>query len=115
MDDFVNFPDTNVAVAPSSGGLTLTVTSGHGGDLPVPPFNAVVCAFNQRPRKTNATIIRVTGIVDDELTFLRTQEFSNDRTILVGDAIYAAVTKKFIDDLLSTSEARAAARMVNRC
>lgn len=100
MDAHKNFAYSAVATAPSpaSSGLTLVVTAGQGAKFPATPFNAVVWAASAIPITTNSEIIRVTGISTDTLTFLRQQEGSASRSILVGDQIAAAITDKALDE-----------------
>lgn len=101
FDDHKNFAYSTVATAPSpaSSGLTLVVQAGEGTRFPAVPFNAVVWPQGQIPIVTNATIIRVTGISTDTLTFTRQTEGSANRSIVVGDQIGANITDKTLTDI----------------
>jgi hypothetical protein len=103
MDEYKNFAYGSVAIAPSpaASGLSLSVQAGEGALFPAVPFNAVVCAaIPQTPISTSAEIVRVTSKGSgDDWTIVRTQESSSARSILVGDQIFAAITKKTLDDL----------------
>lgn len=101
-DQHANFAYSTVATAPSpaTSGTSLGVQTGDGAGLPTPPFNAVVCPANANPpRASSSEIVRVTAIVGDTLTIVRAQEGTSARTILVGDQIFAAITKKTLTDI----------------
>lgn len=106
-DTHANFAYSAVVTAPSpaSSGTTLTVTTGEGALFPTVPFNAVVWAYNAIPTVYNATIVRVTNIAGDVLTFTRTQEGAANRSILVTDQISAPLTKKLLTDIESAIDA----------
>jgi len=124
-DSHANFAASLVAVAPSpaSSGLSLSVSAGDAVKFSAVPFNASVWPAAVQPTTTNATIIRVTGIAGDVLTFVRTQEGSSNRTILVGDQIAETITVKTLTDIegsvttettrATTAEALAAAKAAN--
>lgn len=101
MDAHANFAYSTVATAPSpaTSGTSLVVASGDGTKFPATPFNAVVWPAGSRPSTTNAEIVRVTGIASDTLTITRTQEGTSARSIVAGDQITAAVTKKTLTDI----------------
>lgn len=101
MDAHANLAYSTVATAPvpAASGTSLTVAAGEGTRFPTVPFNATVWAAGELPIPTNATIVRVTNIVADTLTFTRTQEGSSNRSILAGDSIAATITKKVVTDI----------------
>lgn len=101
MDAHANFAYSTVATAPSpaTSGTSLVVASGDGAKFPAVPFNATVWPAGSRPSSANAEIVRVTGISTDTLTITRTQESTSARSVLVGDQIVAAVTKKTLTDI----------------
>ncbi len=101
FDAHKNFAYSTVVVAPSpaSSGTSLTVQGSTGTRFPAVPFNAVVCPFGQVPVPTNAEVVRVTSIVGDLFTIVRTQEGSAARTIVAGDQIFAAITAKTLTDI----------------
>lgn len=105
LDAYKNFSYSNVATAPSpaSSGTSLVVTAGHGSRFPAVSFNAVVWPANTTPTPANAEIVRVTAISTDTFTITRTQEGTSARSIVVGDQIAFVITKKWLDDLLTTS------------
>jgi hypothetical protein len=100
-DAHANFATSLVATAPSpaSSGPSLVVSSGEGTRFPAVPFNAVVCPADALATPANAEIVRVTGISTDTFTITRTQESSSARTVVVGDRIYAGITKKTLTDI----------------
>jgi hypothetical protein len=98
------------APSPASTGLTLIIDKTDYGDLfpnpaTVGAYNCTIWPINTSPRKTNATIIRITAKSDnavlDEttLTFTRSQEDSNNRSILAGDQMMVAITAKSLTDI----------------
>jgi hypothetical protein len=101
VDQYRNFSISVVSVAPSppTSGLTLSVND--ASHYPTTPFNAVVCPNGAVPIFTNAEIVRVTAIVGNQFTLLRTQEGSAARAIGVGDEIYQGITEKMIADLFA--------------
>lgn len=100
MDQIKNFAYSTVATAPSpaTSGTSVVVTTGEGSRFPTPPFNAVIWATGSIPIPTNAEIVRVTAISTDTFTITRAHESSSARTVVVGDQIAAAITKKVIED-----------------
>lgn len=101
MDNVKNFSYSAVLTAPTPAisGDDLVLESGGGDLFPPAPFNAVVWPSGMLPLASNAEIVRVITVVGDTFTITRAQEGSAARTILVGDQIAAAVTKKILDDL----------------
>src|SRR5262245_37983535 len=101
MDAHKNFAYSTVATAPTpaGSGLTLSVQVGHGARFPAAPFNVTVWPAGLIPLPNNATILRITGIVGDERTFLRSQEGTSNRDILAGDQIAATITVKTLEDI----------------
>jgi hypothetical protein len=100
MDAHKNFPYSTVATAPSpaSSGLSLTVATGEGVLFPTPPFNATVWPKSRQPLASNAEIVRVTQIVGDVFTILRSQEGTSAREVIVTDQIAATITAKTLTD-----------------
>jgi hypothetical protein len=112
-DAHKNFAASTVAAAPSpaASGTTLTVAAGEGARFPAAPFNATVFPAAQAPSVTNAEIVRVTGVVGDVLTVVRTQESTAARSIIVGDRIMAGLTVKSLTDIEASVDAEVAARI----
>lgn len=104
MDAHANFPLSTVATAPSpaTSGTSLVVGSGHGTRFPAVPFNATIKPAGIDPDPSNAEIVRVTAITTDTFTITRAQESSSARTVIVGDQIYAGITKKTLTDIETT-------------
>lgn len=104
-DALANFAYSTVATAPSpaTSGTSLIVAAGDGARFPAVPFNAVVWPVGALPLATNAEIVRVTNIATDTLTIVRAQESSSARTIVAGDQIDAAITRKTLVDLQSST------------
>lgn len=100
-DGLSNFPYSTVATAPSpaSSGTSLVVAAGEGALFPTAPFNAVVWPVNTQPLSSNAEIVRVTNVSTDTFTITRSAEGTSARSIVVGDQIMLAVTKKVLTDL----------------
>jgi hypothetical protein len=107
MDAYKNFAVSSVVIPPSPAlsGTTLTVQASHGLRFPAVPFNLTVYQRNAIPDPLTAEIVRVTAIVGDTLTIVRTQEASLPRSILFGDLVGATITKKLIDELAAPSAA----------
>lgn len=103
MDAHKNFAVSVVATAPSpaTSGTSLVVAAGTGALFPTPPFNATVFPADAQPSSVNAEIVRVTAIVTDTLTLLRSQEGTGQRAIVVGDRIAATITVKSLSDIES--------------
>ena len=105
MDAHTNLAYSTVATAPSPAttGTSLVVAAGEGTRFPDPAtvgaYNVVVCAVDELPIPTNAEIVRVTAKSTDTLTIVREQESTTARTVVVGDAIFAAVTAKTLSDI----------------
>lgn len=101
FDDHSNFAYGTVFSPPSpdDSGVSLSLHQGEGANFPVPPFNAVIWQARAIPTNETATIVRVTSVEDDVLRFDRNQENSNNRTIVTGDQVAAAITKKTITDI----------------
>ena len=98
-----NFAVSRVAVAPSppSTGSPLDVQSGDGALFPAAPFNVTVWPYGEQPSTVDAEILRVTAKEGDGDTFefLRSQEGTSARTILVGDWVALTVTARTLKDL----------------
>lgn len=101
-DLHANLAYSTVATAPSpaTSGTSLVVTAGHGTRFPTPGngYNAIVWPAGVLPTPANAEIVRVTGKSTDTLTITRAQESTVARTIVVGDQIAVAITKKTLTD-----------------
>lgn len=99
-DAHANFATSTVATAPSpaTSGTSLVVAAGEGARFPAVPFNAVIRPANTKPTSANSEIVRVTARSTDTLTITRTQESTTARTVIVGDEIYAGITKKTLTD-----------------
>jgi len=102
MDALKNFAYGVVLLgpAPPATGLSLTLQAGQGADFPVPPFNATCWPQSQKPRSSNAEIVRVTAMVGDTVTsMLRQQEGSRLQNILAGFAFEQGITAKLLNDI----------------
>lgn len=99
FDAHVNFGYTTVTTAPTpaTSGTSLIVTDATV--FPTAPFNAVIWPIGTQPTKANAEIVTVTAITVNTLTITRAQEFSTARTVIVGDQIANAITKKVLTDV----------------
>ena len=100
-DSHRNFAYSLVATAPAPAatGTSLVVTAGQGALFPTPPFNCTVWPTAAMPLASNAEIVRVTNIVGDTFTIVRTQENSSARSIVVGDQIAETITAKTLTDV----------------
>jgi hypothetical protein len=111
IDPVRNFAITTVATVPSpaDSGTTLVVASGEGALFPDPSssgeFNVVVYPNGEQPTSSNAEIVRVTARTTDTLTIEREQESTSARTILEGDVVLMAITKKMVDDISDVADA----------
>lgn len=105
LDPIRNFAISRVATAPSpaDSGTTLVLDAGDGALFPDPAvsgeFNVVIYPNGEQPDSTNAEIVRVTGRSTDTLTITREQEDTSARTVVEGDVVLLAITKKHIDDI----------------
>lgn len=101
FDDHANLAYSTVAVAPTPAlsGTSLTVAAGQGALFPTAPFNVTVWPTGVFPLASNAEIVRVTAVVGDVLTIVRTQEGTSARAITVGDQIANTITDKVITDI----------------
>ena len=104
FDGHTNFASSQIAVAPSpsNSGLSLGVTPGTGGLFSSVPCNAFVFPEGTVPAAQTTEIVRVTGVVNDTLTIVRSQEGTSVRQIQVGDAIVAGPTVKTFTDIENT-------------
>lgn len=100
MDAHPNFAYSTVASAPSPAttGTSLDVASGDGALFAEFPFNAVVWPAGEQPASDNAEIVRVTNRSGDTLTIDREEEGTTARTIVAGDQIAVAATRKVFTD-----------------
>jgi len=105
FDAHSNFAYSTCLTAPSpaSSGTSITVQSADAPSFPDPgstsPYNIVVWPAGSAPIASNAEICRVTAKVSNTLTIVRNQESSANRSIVVGDQIAMAVTKKTLTDI----------------
>lgn len=88
-----------VAPVPAASGTSLTVAAGTAVLFPTPPFNCHIWPTNSSPFSSNAEIVRVTNIVGDVFTIVRTQETTAARTVLVGDQIANGMSDKVFTDI----------------
>jgi microcystin-dependent protein len=111
FDSKKNFAYSVVATAPSpaTSGTSLVVAAGDGAKFPAAPFNAVVWPTGVEPTTSNAEIVRVTNVSTDTFTITRTQESSNNRSVVVNDQIAQNVTVKYLTDLESGFQTASAA------
>lgn len=109
MDAVENFAKSTVATAPSPAttGTSLTLSSGDGSLFPDPStdgqFNVVIKPAGEEPTTSNAEIVRVTARSGDVLTITRQQEGTSARTVVTGDEVYLAFTKKVYDDIANAT------------
>jgi hypothetical protein len=105
IDAYTNFAYSKVFAPPTVplSGTSLSLAAGTSARLPAVPFNAAVWPATDYPDPTNAEIVRVTAVVGDVVTMVRAQEGTVPRTILVGDAFAATITRKTLDDLRDSS------------
>ena len=101
FDNHINFGYSTVMVAPSpaTSGTSLTLATGGGALMPATPFNATVWPQGTGPLLSNAEIVRVTAVVGDVLTIVRTQEGTSARAIAVGDQFANTISKKVLTDV----------------
>lgn len=106
MDQHGNFGYGTVLTAPSpaSSGISLTLNSGQGADFPDPAsgqYNIIIWPSDALPLNSNTEIVRVTAKAGDVLTITRTQESTSARTVVAGDRVGLAATKKVFTDIES--------------
>src|SRR5262245_13253975 len=103
MDGHANFGYSTVATAPSPAASGTTLTPADAIAFPDPasigPYNVTVWPISETPIRTNAEIVRVTAKSGSQLTITRAQEGTSARSILVGDQLALAITKKVITDI----------------
>lgn len=87
------------APSPAASGTSLVVSAGQGALFPTAPFNCTVWPDGETPTSANAEIVRVTAVVTDTLTIVRTQEGTSARSIIVGDQIANTITAKVFTDI----------------
>lgn len=99
MDAVANFAYSTVSAAPSPAttGTSLKVVSGTV--FPAVPFNAVIWPALEIPLSTTAEIVRVTANAAGTFTIVRREEGTAARTVIVGDQIMCAYTKRSYDEL----------------
>lgn len=100
LDSHPNFAYSTVATAPSpaTSGTSLVLAAGDGSKF-VADCNAPVWPAGSAPLASNCEIVRITNVSTDTLTIVRQQEGTSARSILVGDQIMIAPTKKMFDDI----------------
>jgi hypothetical protein len=96
-----NFGITTVLTPPSppTTGTSIVLVAGGGALFPVAPYNVVVAPAGQMPAATTSEIMRVTARSADTLTVIRVQEGTVARSIIAGDVVFAAITKKTLSDI----------------
>lgn len=105
FDPVSNFAYGTVLTAPSPAttGTSLVLNSGQGARFPDPAtvgaYNIVVWITAANPLSSNAEIMRVTARSTDTLTVTREQEGTTARTVVVGDQVMLAPTKRVFDRL----------------
>lgn len=101
FDQHLNFAVSRIVAAPSpsTSGTSVTVTAGEGIRFPTPPFNATIWPVGVPPLDSNAEIVRVTAILGDDFTILRSQELTSAKSIATGYYIAATITAKTITDI----------------
>lgn len=104
FDAHTNFGYSKISAVdgPADESSRLAVRPGEGDRFPEPPFNATIWQDRSMPEPGNSTIVRVTDITNDVFTFVRNQEDSENREILVGDQIAATITRKTLRDIEDT-------------
>lgn len=101
FDQHLNFAVSKIVTAPSpsTSGTSVIITTGEGVRFPVPPFNATVWPVGVPPLDSNAEIVRITAILGDTFTILRSQELTSAKPIAEGYYIAATITAKTITDI----------------
>lgn len=103
MDPHPNGAYSTVTTPPSPAltGTSLTLQAGTGVRFAWTgqPFNVTIWPAGQRPVPSNMEIARLTNLVGDVGTIVRTQESTVARAILAGDQIQATVTAKTLTDI----------------
>ncbi len=101
LDDTKNFCKVSVTGSYTDTDTSITLVSGDGAKLPIPPFNLVWYDETNYPdvvSDPNKEIIRVTAISTDTLTVVRGQEGTTAVAHTDGTMINA-LTEKTIDDI----------------
>lgn len=107
MDNIRDLAIGIVATAPSpaDSGLTLTLETGQGGDMPPVPFKALAYPPGEMPTKYNAERILVTARTDDEITFSRAQGETSAQEIATGWLISNNIFADDFELLIATLKA----------
>ena len=88
------------APSPATSGLSLTLQTGQGATMPIPPFYGTGTPQGSLSNPGTSEIVLVTAVVGDVLTIVRAQKGTTAKSIAVGwifsNGIYA-------DDVLSSS------------
>jgi hypothetical protein len=112
IDPAANFAYGVVTTAPSPAdtGTTLSISETEAANYPDPAsvgeYNVVVWPDGEKPLSSNAEIVRFTAKAaasggEVEFTIEREQEDTSARSIIVGDQLIIAITKKFRDDVFA--------------
>lgn len=112
MDAISNFGYGTVTTAPSpaTSGTTMVIGTATFAQFPDPAtsgeYNVVDWATGTIPLQSNAEILRVSSKgTNGTINFARTQESTSARTIVVGDQVMLAPTKKVFDDIEQVGKA----------
>lgn len=106
LDNYKNLALAQILTPPSpaASGTSMTLQTGQGAWLPVPPFDGTVFSAATFPTPANAEIVRVTAIAGDVATI---QRGTPARAIQAGDYIAATFTEKFVTDMRDSSNQNA--------
>ncbi len=104
FDPIENFSYGTILVAPSPAlsGTEITLNAGEGDLFPAPGsigYNITIYPENTGPLLSNAEIVRVTALVGDVMTIVRTQEATLAKPIGVGWQVAMAPTRKAMVDI----------------
>lgn len=110
VDPIANFAYGTILTPPSPAttGTSFVLNSGQGTRFPNPSganYNVIIKAVGERPLSSNSEIVRVTAKTSDTFTITREQESTTARTIIAGDEVYIAFTKKTRDDIQTEIDA----------
>lgn len=115
FDSHTNLAVSAVLTAPSpaTSGLSLTLTSGGGALFPsAGAFNIVIWPAGANSTNTNAEIARVASVSGDTLTLSARGPLTSDpgginRTVIIGDQVQLADTRKLFTDIETAVNLRA--------